>query len=153
MHVDGVRIQGLLPISHWPRSRIFPEDPAADAGLEDLAYYFVENNGESRRGDGRNPSGGLDSDGVDGWEDEALWRVWLRLPAMKTGERAVRVLSYHPYILCMLRLPLPNPQFSACACQHAEDARNICVRFCCVFTINMPCRMYHNCGTRSSRIF
>lgn len=105
LFVDGERVPEPLPLVDWPRRRVFPADPdapamaaagdaAADAGVEDLAYYLVEADGGGGRGRG---DGGASGESGDGDGDAVVWRVWLRLPPMEAGERAVRVRSRCPF--------------------------------------------------------
>ncbi len=86
--MDGVLAPAPLPLSKWPRRRIFPDDPrtrggdSGGGGAETIgrAYYLIE--------DGRSvPRGGTGDDS----SDAAAWQMWLWLPPMDAGERAVRV--------------------------------------------------------------
>ena len=108
--MDGVRAPTPLPLSAWPRRRLFPADPdlpaagAADVGAEGLAYYLVEADSDGRGGDSGDGAGdgGRSAGGGDGDGDAAVWRVWLRLPPMEAGERTVRVRIRRHSSLCML---------------------------------------------------
>ena len=105
--VDDVRAPAPLPLYSWPRRRIFPADPEHHVG-------GIGDDGEGTAGRAHflmEAAGG----GLGG---ATVWRVWLWLPPMEAGERAVRVMPDPKGHLrsALIPAPLLSHDSSSCAC-------------------------------------
>ncbi len=96
LFVDNERMDEPLPLTEWPRHRIFPADPETDGerrmdGNPRQAYFYVQDGdcGRSESGGACGVAEGRESGAGAG--DGMVWTIWLWLPPLSSGQRSVRV--------------------------------------------------------------